>query len=109
MMNFRLVRRSALVDITGIADLRYIESHGEGLKIGALTPHRWVEAMEDPEGLEGFGVLKRAARWVGHYPIRTRGTFGGSIARPGPPAAWWMLSGFAGAHGGGVGPEVRRA
>lgn len=92
MMNFRLVRPSALVDVTGIGGLQYVEGEGEGLRIGALTPHRWVELMEDPEVLEGFGVLKRAARWVGHYPIRTRGTFGGSIAHADPSAEWCMLA-----------------
>jgi aerobic carbon-monoxide dehydrogenase medium subunit len=92
MMNFRLVRPSALVDVTGVGGLEYVEAEGEGLRIGALTPHRWVELMEDPEVLEGFGVLKRAARWVGHYPIRTRGTFGGSIAHSDPSAEWCMLA-----------------
>ena len=92
MMNFRLVRPSALVDVTGIGGLQYVEGEGEGLRIGALTPHRWVELMEEPEVLEGFGVLKRAARWVGHYPIRTRGTFGGSIAHADPSAEWCMLA-----------------
>jgi carbon-monoxide dehydrogenase medium subunit len=92
MMNFRLVRPSALVDINGIAGLQYVEPRAGGLRIGALTPHRWVELMEDPEVLEGFGVLKRAARWVGHYPIRTRGTFGGSIAHADPSAEWCMLA-----------------
>ena len=93
MMNFRLVRPSALVDVAGIPDLQYLESHDDrGLKIGALTPHRWVEEMEAPELLEGFSILKRAARWVGHYPIRTLGTFGGSIAHGDPSAEWCMLA-----------------
>ena len=92
MMNFRLVRPSALVDVKGIPDLQYVESDGEGLRIGALTPHRWIEVMEDPVVLEGFSVLKSAARWVGHYPIRTLGTFGGSIAHADPSAEWCMLA-----------------
>ena len=108
MMNFRLVRPSALVDITGIPDLRYIEPHGEGLKIGALTPHRWVEEMEDPDLLEGFSVLKRAARWVGHYPIRTIGTFGGSIAHADPSAEWCMLAALLDAEIVAAGPEGER-
>src|SRR3712207_2017536 len=108
MMNFRLVRPSALVDITGISDLRYIQPHGAGLKIGALTPHRWVEAMEDPGLLKGFSVLKRAARWVGHYPIRTLGTFGGSIAHADPSAEWCMLATLLDAEIVAVGPEGER-
>lgn len=108
MMNFRLVRPSALVDVNSIADLQYIEADGDGLRVGALTPHRWVELMEDPEVLEGFGVLKRAARWVGHYPIRTRGTFGGSIAHADPSAEWCMLAVLLDAEIVAVGPEGER-
>jgi aerobic carbon-monoxide dehydrogenase medium subunit len=108
MMNFRLVRPSALIDITGIPELQYIEPHEEGLKIGALTPHRWVELMEDPDVLEGFSVLKSAARWVGHYPIRTLGTFGGSIAHADPSAEWCMLAMLMDAEIVAVGPEGER-
>ena len=108
MMNFRLVRPSALVDIGGIPDLQYIEPHEDGLKIGALTPHRWVEEMEDPDLLEGFAVLKRPARWVGHYPIRTLGTFGGSVAHADPSAEWCMLAMLLDAEVVAVGPEGER-
>jgi aerobic carbon-monoxide dehydrogenase medium subunit len=109
MMNFRLVRPSALVDVAGIPDLQYLESHdGRELKIGALTPHRWVEEMEDPELLEGFSVLKRAARWVGHYPIRTLGTFGGSIAHGDPSAEWCMLAALLDAEVVAAGPGGER-
>ena len=109
MMNFRLVRPSALVDIRGIPDLQYIEPYdGEGLRIGALTPHRWVEVMEDPDLLEGFSVLKRAARWVGHYPIRTLGTFGGSIAHADPSAEWCMLAMLLDAEIRTIGTEGER-
>jgi aerobic carbon-monoxide dehydrogenase medium subunit len=110
MMNFRLVRPSALVDVAGIPDLQYLEPHdGRGLKIGALTPHRWVEEMEAPELLEGFSVLKRAARWVGHYPIRTLGTFGGSIAHGDPSAEWCLLAALLDAEVVAVGPGGERA
>jgi aerobic carbon-monoxide dehydrogenase medium subunit len=109
MMNFRLVRPSALIDVVGIADLQYMKPHdGGGLKIGALTPHRWVEEMEDPELLEGFSILKRAARWVGHYPIRTLGTFGGSIAHGDPSAEWCMLAVLLDAEILAVGPGGER-
>ncbi len=108
MMNFRLVRPSALVDVKGILDLQYVEANGEGLKIGALTPHRWIETMEDPGVLEGFSVLKSAARWVGHYPIRTLGTFGGSIAHADPSAEWCMLATLLDAEIVAVGPRGER-
>ena len=109
MMNFRLVRPSALIDIARVPDLRYVEPYdGSGLRIGALTPHRWVEEMEDPDLMEGFSVLKRAARWVGHYPIRTLGTFGGSIAHADPSAEWCMLAMLLDAEIVVMGPEGER-
>jgi len=91
MMNFRIVRPSALVDISRVPDLRYLARDGEALRIGALTLHREVELADDGL-LEGFGVLKQAAPYVGHYPIRARGTFGGSIAHGDPSSEWCMLT-----------------
>ena len=92
MMNFRLVRPPALVDITRIPDLRYIGRDGDVLRVGALTLHREIETLADPEIVRGYELLPRAARWVGHYPIRTRGTFGGSVAHADPSAEWCMLA-----------------
>jgi aerobic carbon-monoxide dehydrogenase medium subunit len=88
MMNFRLARPSALVDITRIAGLDYLRRDAGGLRIGALTRHRTVETAK----IEGFGVLSKAARWIGHYPIRCRGTFGGSIAHGDSTAEWCILA-----------------
>ena len=92
MMNFRLVRPPALVDVTRIPDLRYVARDGDVLRIGALTTHREIETLSDPEVVGGYELLPRAARWVGHYPIRTRGTFGGSVAHADPSAEWCMLA-----------------
>jgi aerobic carbon-monoxide dehydrogenase medium subunit len=93
MMNFRLARPSALVDVSRIAGLSYLRAEpADGLRIGALTTHRAVETCRDPAVLGGFGVLPRAARWIGHYPVRCRGTFGGSIAHADPAAEWCLLA-----------------
>jgi len=92
MMNFRLVRPPALVDVTRIPDLRYVARDGDALRIGALTTHREIETLSDPDVVGGYELLPRAARWVGHYPIRTRGTFGGSVAHADPSAEWCMLA-----------------
>jgi carbon-monoxide dehydrogenase medium subunit len=51
-----------------------------------------VEITRDPTVLAGFAVLPRSARWIGHYPIRARGTFGGSIAHADPAAEWCLLA-----------------
>jgi aerobic carbon-monoxide dehydrogenase medium subunit len=98
MMNLRLARPSALVDITRIPGLDYLRAGPDGLRIGALTRHRAVETTRDPAVLEGFGVLQRSARWIGHYPIRSRGTFGGSIAHGDSTAEWCILAVLLGAQ-----------
>lgn len=91
MMNFRIVRPAALVDISRVPDLKYLARDGEALRIGALTLHREIETADD-DLLEGFGVLKATAPSIGHYPIRTRGTFGGSVAHGDPSSEWCMLT-----------------
>ena len=92
MMNLRLARPSALIDITRIPGLSYLRAGPDGLHVGALTRHRAVETTQDPAVLGGFGVLPRSARWIGHYPIRARGTFGGSIAHGDSTSEWCLLA-----------------
>ena len=93
MMNFRLARPAALVDVSKIEGLSYLRADAsDGLRIGALTTHRTVETCRDPAVLGGYGVLPRSARWIGHYPIRSRGTFGGSIAHADPASEWCLLA-----------------
>jgi carbon-monoxide dehydrogenase medium subunit len=108
MMNLRLARPSALIDITRIPGLSYLRAGPDGLHIGALTRHRAVETTRDPALLAGFGVLPRSARWIGHYPIRSRGTFGGSIAHGDSTAEWCILAVLLGAQVILAGPAGRR-
>jgi aerobic carbon-monoxide dehydrogenase medium subunit len=108
MMNFRLARPTALVDVTKIPGLAYLRADGAGLRIGALTTHRAIETSTDPAVLRNFGVLPRAARWIGHYPIRARGTFGGSIAHADPASEWCLLAVLLGAQIVLQGPGGRR-
>jgi len=109
MMNFRLARPDALVDVTRVPGLEYLRAGPDGLRIGALTRHRTVELCRDPAVLDGFGVLPRSARWIGHYPIRARGTFGGSIAHADPAAEWCLLAVLLEANVVLAGPSGTRA
>jgi len=108
MMNFRLARPSALIDVTRVEGLSYLRAGRDGLRIGALTTHRTVETTRDQAVLSGYGVLPRAARWIGHYPIRSRGTFGGSIAHADPASEWCLLAVLLGAQIVLTGPQGRR-
>src|ERR1700749_2787049 len=97
MMNFRLARPGALGDGPRIPGLDYLRAGPDGLHVGALTRHRTIELCRDPAVLDGFAVLPAAARWIGHYPIRARGTLGGSIAHADPAAEWCLLAVLLGA------------
>ena len=109
MMNFRLARPTALVDVSRIKGLSYLRAdENDGLRIGALTTHRTVETSRDPAVLSDFGVLPRSARWIGHYPIRSRGTFGGSIAHADPASEWCLLAVLLAARIVLTGPDGQR-
>ena len=74
MMNFRLARPTALIDLGPLRRdpaLTGLRRDGAQLEIGALVTHRAVEVAKLGPG---FDVLSRAMRWVGHLPIRSRGT-----------------------------------
>jgi carbon-monoxide dehydrogenase medium subunit len=107
MMNFRIVRPPALVDVSRVPDLAYLARDGDALRIGALTLHRDVEFARD-DLLDGFAVLKQAAPLVGHLPIRARGTFGGSIAHGDPASEWCLLAVALGAEIVARGPGGER-
>jgi CO/xanthine dehydrogenase FAD-binding subunit len=83
MLNLRLARPSALVDISRVDELSGIEANG-ALHIGATT--RQAEALRSPQVAERAPLLAEALRHVGHPATRSRGTVGGSIAHADPAA-----------------------
>lgn len=108
MMNFRLARPTALVDIGRLDELRFVRNERGTLVVGALARHTDLEHPSDPHVLDGFSVLGRAARQIGHYVIRQSGTFGGSLAHADPAAEWCMVALLLDAEVGILGPRGRR-
>jgi aerobic carbon-monoxide dehydrogenase medium subunit len=92
LMNRRLERPAALVDLGRLSELRYLRHEAGALRIGALTTHHDLETVADPAIRSGFGILPRTARLIGHLPIRTRGTFGGSLAQADPCSQWCLVA-----------------
>ena len=84
MMNFRLARPNAVVDLNRIEGLAYVEEEGEVVRIGSMTRQRRLEF--DRLVATKLPLLREALRWVGHLPTRSRGTIGGSIAHADPSA-----------------------
>jgi carbon-monoxide dehydrogenase medium subunit len=89
-MNFRLARPASLIDINRIDALDYVREDGGELRIGALARHARFEAPVSSGALSAF--LPRVARHIGHLPIRSRGTFCGSIAHADPASEWCLLA-----------------
>src|SRR5271156_6244064 len=89
-MNFRLARPSSLIDINRIAALDYVREEGSALCIGALARHSRFEVPVAEGALSAF--LPRVARHIAHLPIRTRGTFGGSVAHADPASEWCLVA-----------------
>ena len=84
VLNFRLARPRALIDINRVAQLSGIEDAGDRLVIGATTRQRAIETSEAVA--RAAPLLHEATGYVAHLPIRTRGTIGGSIANADPAA-----------------------
>ena len=84
MMNFRLARPTAIVDLNRIDGLAYVEEEGVIVRIGSMTRQRRLEF--DPLVAAKLPLLREALRWVGHLPTRSRGTIGGSLAHADPSA-----------------------
>jgi carbon-monoxide dehydrogenase medium subunit len=86
LLNFRLARPAALVDLNRIRSLAYIREHDGEVRLGAMTRQRTIEFS--PVVARRLPLLRAATRWVGHLPIRSRGTIGGSIAHADPSAEY---------------------
>ncbi|HEV8586036.1 MAG TPA: xanthine dehydrogenase family protein subunit M [Methylomirabilota bacterium] len=86
LLNFRLARPAALVDLNRIKSLAYIQEHDGHVRFGAMTRQRTIEFS--PVVARRLPLLREATRWVGHLPIRSRGTIGGSIAHADPSAEY---------------------
>ena len=90
-MNFRLARPAVIVDIGRLDELAAIDDSAPGaVTVGARVRHLDLERNQigGPLGR----LLAATARWVGHYPIRVRGTFGGSLVHADPAAEWCVLA-----------------
>lgn len=90
MMNMRLARPQALVDINQLPELTRIDEGPEGLTIGSLVRHYQLE--HSPVVREWAPLITQAERLIGHPAIRSRGTIGGSLSHADPAAELPVLA-----------------
>jgi carbon-monoxide dehydrogenase medium subunit len=84
LLNFRLARPAALVDINGVKELDFLERQNGWLSVGALVRQRTAE--QSSLVAESCPLLAEALPLIGHFQIRNRGTVVGSLAHAEPAA-----------------------
>ena len=80
LMKLRLARPSAVVDISGIAELKGIRVENGSVRIGALTTHQEIASSHDVH--HANSLMAGVAGGIGDPQVRNRGTIGGNIASP---------------------------
>jgi carbon-monoxide dehydrogenase medium subunit len=89
-MALRLALPAHLVDINGVNGFDRLAMEAGELVIGACVRHAAFHrpAQSGPLG----ALLAHVVRYVAHYPIRTRGTFCGSLAHADPASEWCLVA-----------------
>jgi carbon-monoxide dehydrogenase medium subunit len=82
MLNMRLVRPDALVDINGIDGIDGIGADGDITTVGALVRYSAIE--RSPEIGRRLGLLQTVVTHIGDRQVRNRGTIGGSLVQGDP-------------------------
>lgn len=84
LLNFRLARPAAIVDINGVEELNYLRREDGWLAVGALVRQRAAELSALVTAT--CPLLAEALPFIGHFQIRNRGTVVGSLAHADPAA-----------------------
>ncbi len=96
VMNMRLAAPADLIDLNGLSGLDRIGESGGFVEVGAMTRHCDLAASELVRAR--CPLLADAARTIGHYAIRQRGTLGGSLAHADPTAQLPLIAVTLGAQ-----------
>jgi 2-furoyl-CoA dehydrogenase FAD binding subunit len=84
MLNLRLVRPRAVIDISRLRGLDAIELRHGIVATGANVVQ--ADALDSEIIKRELPLLALALPWVGHFQTRNRGTLGGSVAHADPSA-----------------------
>lgn len=84
MLNLRMVRPHAVVDISRMPALKAISATSSIVLTGAGVVQS--AALESDVVKRDVPLLAAALPWVGHFQTRNRGTLGGSVAHADPSA-----------------------
>lgn len=82
LMKLRLAHVSKVIDIAHLEELKGIEEHRRGARIGAGTTYR--ELAESDILRERFPIIGQATRQIADLQVRNRGTLGGNLVHADP-------------------------
>ena len=90
-MALRVAMPAHLIDINGIEELtEFTAGNDAHLCVRACVRHATFQRPVEAGPLGA--VLARVVRYIGHYPIRTRGTMCGSLANADPASEWCLVA-----------------
>jgi len=85
-MKMRLAVPGALVDLSGVPELKGIRKEGDAIVIGAMTRHAEVAASDIVKS--AIPALAALAEGIGDRQVRNMGTLGGALANNDPAACY---------------------
>lgn len=95
MLNLRLARPGALLDVSRLPELLSTGETAQSVTLGACVTHAAIEDGRTPEPAAGF--IRHVAGGIAYRVIRNKGTLGGSLAHADPAADWLTALTAAGA------------
>jgi len=93
----RIRRPQAVVDLSGIDELKGIRERDGGLEIGAMST--LSEVVRHPLVKERYGILLEAAEAAASPQIRNQGTIGGNVSQD--TRCWYYRAGWSCYRAGG--------
>ena len=93
----RIKKPKAVVDLSGVQELKGIRSTNDGIEIGAMTT--LTEVVQHPVIREKYWLLAEAASVVASPQIRNQGTLGGNVSQD--ARCWYYRAGWPCYRAGG--------
>lgn len=93
----RIKRPKAVMDLSGVQELKGIRTTSDGIEIGAMTT--LTEVVQHPVIREKYSLLSGAAAVVASPQIRNQGTIGGNVSQD--ARCWYYRAGWPCYRAGG--------
>ena len=93
----RIKKPKAVVDLSGIEELKGVRASGDGIEIGAMTT--LTEVVGNPVVQQKYGLLAQSAELVASPQIRNQGTLGGNVSQD--ARCWYYRAGWPCYRAGG--------